>query len=58
LLWGTPVNTRTPEGLAISLARQTLLGQLDGDRQARGIAGQESLCGRARDSRKNSRTEG
>jgi hypothetical protein len=58
LLWGTPVYTRTPEGLAISLARQALLDQLDGDGQARGIARARKAFEAARDSRKNSRAEG
>src|SRR5689334_20536634 len=45
ILWTAPVDTRTPEGLRISLARQALLEHIDRDGQARGItAGREAIA--------------
>jgi hypothetical protein len=43
LLWRCAADRRTADGRRIYLARQALLGQLDHDRQARGIDAAQAL---------------
>jgi hypothetical protein len=53
LLWAAPVDTRTPNGLAVSLARRALLALLDRAGQARGIAAARAAIAIARSPKKS-----